>query len=321
MIKNRLLLGAGILAILTSCGGSRHYDPEHYIVKMAYKDNFKIMQLTDMHFGTSTNVDRQFKFLSKNITDASPDLIIITGDSFMISNKAIVNSVLKFIDSFNIKFAFTYGNHDNQGEYDSNYIADELMKCKNIVNPDERNDDITGYNNFAIDLVDDDKNDIKYRLMVIDSNSYHYIGPKYAYDIIHEDQLNHFKKLYEFSKDKEYEALAFYHIPIYEYKFAHEAYKTDKSIGRGANQEPPSVGYKSTNAFDVFKGINVKGMIIGHDHINDTDILYKDVMLSYGIKSTDEIYHDKEMVGYKLITLNDDKPYGFDNLTNNFRKY
>jgi hypothetical protein len=50
---------------------------------------------------------------------------------------------------------------------------------------------------------------------------------------------------------------------------------------------------------------------VGHDHVNYGEILYREEggrlsLFSYGVKSTDQLYHDRDMMGYKVITLTGD---------------
>ena len=42
--------------------------------------------------------------------------------------------------------------------------------------------------------------------------------------------------------------------------------------------------------------------------------LYKDVILSYGLKSTDSIYHDDELIGYKELVLPQNGNFTLDNI-------
>ena len=72
---------------------------------------------------------------------------------------------------------------------------------------------------------------------------------------------------------------------------------------------------------------NIDAFFTGHDHRNYGDILYKDdnnqlSIFSYGVKGTNQLYHNDDMIGYKTITLKDnmtkDEFLSLDNITNNF---
>lgn len=296
---------------MTSCGATNHsYD--EYRAEMSFKsDSFKIVQLTDLHCGIQTDMEVLKSYVKKSITDANnPDLLVFTGDTFMESNRISVSTLLDYIDSFNIPFAYTYGNHDLQGNYDYYYISSYIKGLNNSVYIDYDNDNIYGLTNYYINIKKNGT--VVYRVYIIDSNSYYFNGVKYSYDIIHEDQIAHIEDITK--HEGIVPSLAFFHIPLYEFKDAYKEYKAGNVQGRGENNEKCSVGYKRTNAFERMKKCGVQAMFIGHDHINYTDILYKDVILSYGIKSSPEIYNYKDIVGYKMITLNGFNKITFDNI-------
>ena len=298
---------------LSSCSLSakKSYPVSDYRSTLPFKDNFKIMQLTDLHFSVQSDYKRVTNYLSLNIRSCNPDLIILTGDTFMDSSKNIVDNVINFIDSFNIPFAFTYGNHDKQGMYGADYINLYLSKTRNSLLRDYSDDVLFGDANYFIDLMEG-KN-TKYRLYIIDSNTYHYNGIDFDYDVIHDDQIAHLEEI-EQSEGK-VPSLAFYHIPLYEADDAYLEVEAGKITEyKGKNFEKRAVGYKRTDAFTRMKNIGVIGHFYGHDHINYTDIMYEGVTLSYGVKSTPEIYNSEDLLGYKTITLKNDMNYDLTNI-------
>ena len=65
--------------------------------------------------------------------------------------------------------------------------------------------------------------------------------------------------------------------------------------------------------FDVIKDLgSTKAMFFGHDHINNFEADYQGVKFCYGIKSTDRIYHDDDMMGCQTITIHDDHSLKID---------
>ncbi|QIH77556.1 hypothetical protein GTN30_02650 [Macrococcoides canis] len=79
---------------------------------------FKILQLTDLHFGNllpeSSHIDQVTKALIMRLIHTNqPDFIAITGDliwSKPPNSLSTFRDVLEFINSFNIPFAATFGN-------------------------------------------------------------------------------------------------------------------------------------------------------------------------------------------------------------------
>jgi 3',5'-cyclic AMP phosphodiesterase CpdA len=235
-----------------------------------------------------------------------PDLLILTGDSFRNASNAQVGELLSLIDSSNIPWAFTYGNHDTETfptyRY---YINDQIAKCRNMMFVDVKNDSYTGLANYYIDLVKDDKT--IYRLFIIDSNTYQ--NPERedsGYDIIHQDQLDHLKAINQNMNDGA-PGLAFFHIPLSEFAAAYQGYKLGLYDGQGENGESVCGPYANNGAYEILKSINVKAACCGHDHKNFSDIDYKkEMILSYGLKASDLDYHTENLYGYKIIDLPED---------------
>ncbi|MBR5817913.1 MAG: hypothetical protein IKY62_04635, partial [Clostridia bacterium] len=249
------------------------------------------------------------------------------------------------------KFAMTFGNHDNQGDYPRYYI-NEVMKSYATVDGDEisagkyaafvdfEDDNLFGLTNYYIDLVDDrskgrDVVDVKYRLHIIDSNTYHFVGPDYDYDVIRDEQLQHAINVYEnATADKSYIGMAFFHIPLYEYSEAYSQYLNapDKSlVGQGSFLEEVLPPYENNGSYDKLKAANVVSFVSGHNHKNYGDFIYnanseasERAIFSFGVKSSNQLYHDKDMIGYKTITLRDISVSEFVNMKNiseNFKNF
>lgn len=72
-----------LILCFSSCSTSKTYDINEYRTTMQYHDDFKILQLTDIHLGIETDLKRQLNILNDYINEADPDLIILTGDNFM----------------------------------------------------------------------------------------------------------------------------------------------------------------------------------------------------------------------------------------------
>ena len=247
-----------------ACGQAKDYELSNYRTTMKFHDDFRIMQLTDLHLGVQSELEKNLNFVSKLIDDANPDLIVVTGDSFMYGSKGIVKNLFKFLNdkckehTSNhpdrlTKFAVTFGNHDNQGDYSYYFIAEtileyatedgkEIEEGKYAAFIDYKDDNLFGFTNYFIDLVDDrtksiDSVDVKYRLHIIDSNTYMYLGTKYGYDIIRDNQLEHAINIYNnATTDKDYIGMAFFHIPFPEFQDALNQYADSKNpelIGQG----------------------------------------------------------------------------------------
>lgn len=368
-MKRRFVAILLLLAVLSSLVGcvpksenGNAYPVEDYRTTMQYYDDFKILQLADLHLGIETDVARQLEIVRGRIEAEKPDLIILTGDNFMYASREVVNALVSTLNAECekltalrggrlTKFAMTFGNHDNQGDYPRYYInevmksyatadGDEIADGKYAAFVDFEDDNLFGLTNYYIDLVDDrskgrDVVDVKYRLHIIDSNTYHFVGPDYDYDVIREEQLQHAINVYEnATADKSYIGMAFFHIPLYEYSEAYSQYLNapDKSlVGQGSFLEEVLPPYENNGSYDKLKAANVVSFVSGHNHKNYGDFIYnanseasERAIFSFGVKSSNQLYHDKDMIGYKTITLRDISVSEFVNMKNiseNFKNF
>ena len=331
-----LILTLIFLVSICSCtakyGGENNHTVGEYRTTMVFHEDFKILQITDLHLGIESDLAKQLEVLKNSINEAKPDLIILTGDNFMYANKSIVNLLVETLNEeckaltaqkeTLTKFAITFGNHDGQGDYPRYYIneviasytttdGNEISDGKYASYVDFEDDKLYGLANYYIDLVDkENSDDVKYRIHIIDSNTYKNNGIKYKYDVIHKEQLLHAQNIYQnATDDKDYIGLAFFHIPFEEYGEAYEQF-LQNGEGQGIYNEGVLSPYENNGSYEMLRKANICAFFVGHDHINYGDFLYNDKnsnksILSYGVKATNQLYHNTEMIGYKVINLKD----------------
>ena len=345
-----VLLLCALLLCAVGCADAQHgvgktaYAVQQYRTTMQYYEDFKILQIADLHLGIETDVALQLQIVCQTIRLEQPDLIILTGDNFMYASKGVVKSLISTLNEECAaltlarngrltKFTLTFGNHDNQGDYSRYYInnvissyvttdGNEIADQKFAAFVDYEDDNLFGLANFYIDLVDDrtkslDAVDVKYRVHIIDSNTYHFMGPDYDYDVMHPEQLQHAVNVYEQATvDRDYIGLAFFHIPLYEFEQAYEQYTTadvPEQVGQGEYREGVLYGYENNGAYSMLRSANIVAYFCGHDHINYGDMIFNAhslsaadrAIFSYGVKSTNQLYHDTDLIGYKTVMLRD----------------
>jgi hypothetical protein len=323
MKKNLLLTALAALTIsLSSCGQGNMNEAQKYSKDLEYQDNFRILWLTDLHWGSEViSLEKEKSHLDKMIKEAGKvNLLILTGDSFLGETLADIDDFVSFLDSYAIPWTLVDGNHDSKTLKDSApyYINKKASEAKNSVFVDYEDDDISGRMNFFINLKNADKKTV-YRLYLLDSNADYEGG---GYDIIHPDQLQHFERCEKLFGD-ESPVLAFYHIPLYQYVYAYDGFKKSKYPGQGVNNENCCVGYKDSGAYAYFSKYHVIGSFCGHDHLNYSDVFYNNQMiLSYGLKGSDLDYHDDSLIGYKIISLpSDSAEFGLGSIETHFCLY
>ena len=334
-----------ITCLLASCGGKVHYDESKYqiAVKWEYRDqDFRILQLCDIHLSQSDIFERHFKLIDKTIADANPNLIVLNGDSFTYADKGVVTRLFSFIDSYNIPWTFTYGNHDDQGYFSDTYIQGildsnkQLFKNVKFVNlPD---DDVTGRSNFVINIYERNKigdtfvsNDL-FQVYCLESHSYNF--DTIEYDFLKQDQIDWYERMVNYEKSKEGELIPsamYFHIPLPEFFNAWNDAKEGKpnaEIVMGTTDEFGGGPLPSTDTH-LFDKVEELGSTIAiscaHDHINDSVINYKvngekDVALCFGVHSTDRIYYDSAKLGGQVIVVDHNDPWHltFENIKNSY---
>ena len=303
------------LLALSACG-TREYKPQDYILEMNYKSDFRILQLTDIHLSDKDDKETQFKFLDLLYEDANnPDLVIVTGDLFTFAGKDTAKSLFKYFDSKAIPWTVCFGNHDEQCYFSVDWMTDTLSKYGSYcMFKDLQDDQVNGNCNFVINLKEGNK--VHDQLFVMDSNRYNFDLSQLGYDCFKQDQIDWYESVVKYTKEQNGEtvnSLMFYHIPLPEVNPAWEEAKNNNAVIYGEKREascPPDHDY---GFFSKIKELgSTKAMFFGHDHINNFEVDYQGVKFCYGIKSTDRIYHDEDMLGCQTITIHDDHSLKID---------
>lgn len=317
------------LLSLTACG-TKEYSPDKYILKLDYKSDFRILQLTDLHIGDKDNQELHYKFLDLTIAEANPDFIVVTGDLFTFSSQATAVKLFDYLDSKGKPWTVTYGNHDEQCYFSVDWLTGYLNKLaeskdSKCLFKDIQDDNVNGNCNFAINLMQGDN--IHDQIIVMDSNRYYY-GDYFGYDYFKQDQIDWYTKIVNYTKEQNggvtVPSMMFYHIPLPEINDAWEkgeklnatAYrKGELQAGGDVFEErettcPPD---ENSGFFKKIKDLgSTKAMFFGHDHRNNFIVKYDDVIFGYGIKSTDRIYCDEDMMGGRTIIVHDDHSLSFE---------
>ena len=223
-------------------------------------EEFKVMQLTDVHLGggfLSIDEDKKaINAIAAMITAENPDLVIVTGDiSFAVPyisgtiNNSYAHDMFKHImENLGVYWTVTFGNHDSElyNYYGRQTVAkmytDEKLKYCLFSTDDE----ISGEGNHHIN-VRNTKGFITETFYMIDTHSYtdkDPLGLMWDYDYVKEDQIEWYKKTVNNNKaynaqiynsltnsqKEEYsellspKSLMFMHIPLREVKAAYDEY-------------------------------------------------------------------------------------------------
>ena len=102
---------------------------------------------------------------------------------------------------------------------------------------------------------------------------------------------------------KPYPALAFFHIPLPEYN---EAAANENAILRGTRMEKACAPKLNTGMFAAMKEAgDVMGVFVGHDHVNDYAVMWKNILLAYGRFTGGNTEYNHLPNGARIIVLNE----------------
>lgn len=256
-------------------------------------DEFKVMQLTDVHLGgsfLSTKDDKKaLNAIAAMITTEQPDLVVVTGDiSFAVpwaatlNNKYAHDMFIRFMENLGVYWTVAFGNHDSEiyDYYTRSDVADfysdnSLTYCLFNRGPE----DVYGECNHMINVRNSDGL-ITQTVIMMDSNSYtdeDPLGFNWIYDNIHQDQIEWYRSSIEAYNahnaaileggdysDEEIErystvkSLLFMHIPPMETRIAYDEYLAegdteDVSFVRGEVGESAPYVYCSMEEDQLFE--------------------------------------------------------------------
>ena len=259
--------------------------------------DFKIVQFTDVHYRYGWEAS---KTAIENITNVleteKPDLVVFTGD--VIFDKPAgkgLDEVLSVVDSFGVPFVVTQGNHDDEQDMAHEEIYTYIQKYKNNIP--------TSTGDATIEISDGNKTAAA--LYIFDSHSYAQIKGLGTYGWITLDQINAYvaesRRLTEANGGTPLPALAFFHIPLPEFK---EASMTDGAHLIGTRREKVCSPVLNSGLFTAMRTAgDVMGIFVGHDHNNDYTVYWQGILLGYGRYSGGNTVYNNLRAGARVIVM------------------
>ena len=280
------------------------------VLKFSRDGKFKIVQFTDVHYKYDDQVNSQISLdrINEVLDTEHPDFVIFTGD-VVVSNETFkgLDIVLEPCVKRNIPFGVVFGNHDDEYDNTRPELYDYIAKKKGCMMPARTGDVAPDY--VLTVMSSKDRNKEAALLYCIDSHSYTKIKSVPGYDWIKFDQVAWYRnKSMGFTKQNEgapLPALAFFHIPIPEYK---DAVMEDKNRLFGVRGEGVACPTANSGLFTAIKECgDVMGVFVGHDHNNDYAVAYKEVLLAYGRYTGGNTVYNNLTNGARVIILQEGK--------------
>lgn len=338
--------------------------------------DFKVVQLTDVHIGgggfSGQKDSWAMNAVATMIRQEQPDLVVVTGDiaypvpfqAGTFNNLNATKIFANLMESLEVYWTFAFGNHDTElySLYDrkqiSEWYEDEgfehcLFRAGYSDSKDKISDTSKGFGNDMIVIKNPDGalNPINQAIVTFDSHSYtdgDYFGIAWKYDNIHQCQIDWYTqemdKLKTANGGVEVNNLAFFHIPLEEYreawanviladKSASDVHSGDVIVGDGSkttfiygNMGESDKKKNGVRTFGVFCGSDsdnlfeeglkhgLQGIFCGHDHYNNFSVVYqrdgdeRGIRLTYGMAvdylAYPGIYKEHAQRGCTVITIN-----------------
>ncbi len=273
--------------------------------------SFKITQFTDAHIcAEKPESDTCIQMINATLANELPDLIIFSGD--VVTGKPAAKGwkmVMEPIAKSGIPFCVVLGNHDDEQDISREEIAKIVTSYPNNLNTIKNGqlDDLVLTINSA-----SSKEETAALIYCMDSHAYSTIDTVKGYGWFSNEQVNWYRKTSAgYTKQnggQPYPALAFFHIPLPEYKQAFEN-KKGRQVGQRLEDEcAPRI---NTGMFASFLECgDVMGTFVGHDHNNDYAASLYGITLCYGRFSGGKTTYTDIPNGSRIIELREGD-YGF----------
>jgi len=279
--------------------------------------------------------NRDFKcysYIRELVEKTSPDLIVLTGDLIYgetDDSGVLWQEIVNFMDTLQIPWAITFGNHDNESAKGVLWQIEVLKKSKYCL---FNRGNVTGNSNYNIVL--EQGGNYKYIVYLLDTNGCKEKSNAYEpesgifknnvdYSCIKQelgifaDQIEWYrttaKNIAKYSGET-IPSLTFFHIPVFaldmagkeKYGFDRLAYPAYMEGDFGNIFEiSRRTGHVDRNMifYNVAKDVGTLGMFFGHDHVNSASIEYDGIRITYGLKTGTYSYYRNDSLGGALITI------------------
>jgi len=309
-------------------------------------ERFKILTCTDMHNCTD-NSEFTFRVFSRFLDKEKPDLVLLLGDNVVGHSDTVIQEKLKnFFEARKQYWGFVLGNHDSEnkirkdikaaeeksalsaeqrekiGAAGRKWMFDTLSGGAYCIVRNEGGAGMHGSGNCVVNIRN--SKGISQSLFFFDSGDYLYgvrrkgIGSeKRCYDFIRENQIDWYqRRMAELTVENGGllpKSMAFFHIPLPEYQNAYTAAKWKNGAASriyGTNYERVCASDYNAGAFEAFRTSgSTHTTVCGHDHKNDSSIMYKGVRLMYsqGLQFDGAYNRRKKAPFLKLLNKISDK--------------
>ncbi len=275
------------------------------------ESTFKIVQFTDIHYKQGNpQSDTALLLINRVLDSEKPDMVVFTGD--IVTGKPAKESwdaLTKLVIDRKIPFAVTLGNHDHEQDVTREEIARFVTAYPFNLNTPS----VPGVPGVMNDMIPihGNQNQLKAAALIycFDSGAYSTIEGLKGYGWITSGQINWYKSqsLQQTVQNNfnPLPALAYFHIPLPEYRLA---FNDEKNSRLGVRLEDECAPELNSGMFLAMREMrDVMGTFVGHDHVNDYIVNYHDIALAYGCFSGWKTTYTPQVNGARVVVLSEGK--------------
>ena len=305
------------------------FSSEHYVEIEKNPDrDFKILNLTDIQiYDDDLRVEggigeQTYALVARIIEDQKPDLITISGDSFVSTFSSL--KLINLIESFGIPWAPAFGNHEGGCEGKWVFWAAWYMASAEHSLFELGPEDM-GYGNYIVNITENGKT--IHSIYFLDTHNQDVAVadlPPTGYEHLWDNQIEWYEwavRGNEGLAGHPIQSTVIMHIPLNEYNKAWTSV-SDKQASKNAPLGEINPNYASIASGRCIAGVthiedngffekikelgSTKDVIVGHEHWNDYSVLYEDVRLTYSLKTGFGESYLENMIGGTVYTINSD---------------
>lgn len=306
MQQNRKGLSPAIvLAILLTIGPLVLVRAQSQPLAFDGQGHFTIVQFTDIHYKAGVdNSAHSIRMMAATLDDVKPDLVVFTGDIVVSApSKTGWDEVLDVVISRGIPYLVTLGNHDDEAELTRQEVAEYVAAKPHALHQDVALEGVSGYLNATLAVAGRNGKPAAI-LYAMDSHAYSRDARLEGYGWFDHDQVAWYRAQsarYKQTQGDTLPALAFFHIPLPEYKEAFDNLKNKRVGVRYEDECPPFLNTGMYAA--MFESGDVLGTFVGHDHVNDYVVDFHGIALTYGCFSGSANTYQRSKNGARVIRL------------------
>lgn len=313
-------------------------------LKFDEKGNFTVVQITDIQENTEVH-ETTLALIAKAMNKYEPDMVVMTGDNVESGMdesefKTAVSQFMAPIIAANVRYAVTFGNHDDEDRSIVNTAWDKESQYNYYVGMsplaiDYDEDSLSGVGTGSIPIYSNDGSRVAFCIFPIDSGTY---DSNDDYDHVKTDQINWYAsesaRLAQLNNGNPVPTLTFQHIPVPEIysnllvevpqgtagsvqgtgNWQNNYYILDPNNPTitGVMEEGPCPAAINNGQYQGWRDVgNHVGAFFGHDHTNTfmgTDA--NGITMGYCKAATLEAYHAAdEDPAIRVFNIKEDGTY------------